>query len=71
VATHPDPAAVGAAGWTEWIIPLSDLAGINAARASILYVGVGDRDNPTAAGTGIVYIDDIGYGSPAPEPAGD
>jgi hypothetical protein len=65
VVVHPDPAAAGAAGWTEWVIPLSDLAGINAARASILYVGVGDRDNPTAAGTGIMYIDDIGYGSPA------
>jgi hypothetical protein len=65
MVVHPDPAAVGAAGWTEWVIPLSDLGGINPARASILYVGVGNRDNPVAGGTGIVYIDDIGYGRPA------
>jgi hypothetical protein len=53
------------------VVSLGDLGGINPARASILYVGVGNRGNPTAAGTGIVYIDDIGYGSPAPEPASD
>jgi len=27
--------------------------------------GVGDRDNPTAGGTGTIYIDDIGFGHPA------
>ncbi|MHC4519579.1 MAG: DUF1349 domain-containing protein, partial [Planctomycetota bacterium] len=71
VVVHPDPAAVGSADWTEWVIPLSELGTINPARASVLYVGVGDRDNPSAAGTGTVFIDDIGYGSPAPEPAAD
>ena len=34
-----------------------------------MYVGVGDRDNPTADGTGLIFIDDIGYGSPTPPPA--
>jgi hypothetical protein len=27
-----------------------------------MYIGVGDRDNPTAGGTGLIFIDDVGYG---------
>jgi hypothetical protein len=41
------------------------LAGVNLSRVAILYIGVGDRDNPTADGTGTVFIDDIGFGHPA------
>ncbi|MHC4518400.1 MAG: hypothetical protein ACYTAS_07425, partial [Planctomycetota bacterium] len=66
VVPHPDPAATGRPGWTEWLIPYSELAGVNLGRVAILYVGVGDRDNPSAGGTGLVFIDDIGYGHPAP-----
>jgi len=59
VATHPDPAAVLATAWTEWKIPLSSFAGVNLAKVKKLYVGVGDRNNPAADGTGRIYIDDI------------
>jgi hypothetical protein len=64
VVTNPNPAAAGIAGWQEWLIPYSDLAGINLNRIAIMYIGVGDRDNPTAGGSGTIFVDDIGFGRP-------
>jgi hypothetical protein len=55
----PNAAAVNATTWTEWKIPLADLAGVSLSRVKRLYVGVGDPDNPAADGTGRVYFDDI------------
>jgi concanavalin A-like lectin/glucanase superfamily protein len=66
VVTHPDAAATARSGWTEWLIPYSDLAGVNLNSVSTIYVGVGDRDNPSAGGTGTVFVDDLGYGRPVP-----
>jgi hypothetical protein len=65
VVTHPDPAAVNAAAWTQWKIPLSSFTGVNLAKVKKLYIGVGDRKNPVADGTGRLYIDDIGFGHAA------
>jgi hypothetical protein len=65
VVPHPNPAAAGIASWQEWLVPYSDLAGINLSRVAIMVIGVGDRDNPTAGGTGLIFIDDIAYGRPA------
>jgi hypothetical protein len=62
VVTHPSAAL--RSGWTEWVIPYTDLAGINLGSVKTMYVGVGDRDNPSSGGTGLVLIDDIGYGRP-------
>jgi hypothetical protein len=62
----PNAAAVNATTWTEWKIPLSDLAGVNLTKVKALYVGVGDTDNPAAGGTGRIYIDDIRVTRPAP-----
>ena len=59
VATNADPAAVLAAAWTEWKVPLSSLTGVNLAKVKKLYLGVGDRKSPVADGTGRIYIDDI------------
>jgi regulation of enolase protein 1 (concanavalin A-like superfamily) len=53
--------------WQEWAIPYSDLSGLNLSRVKKMYIGVGSRTNPAAGGTGIVYIDDIAYGSSADE----
>jgi hypothetical protein len=64
VVTHPDESVTAASGWNEWLIPYSDLSGINLSNVSMIYIGVGDRDNPSAGGTGVVYIDDIGFGHP-------
>jgi len=59
VAVASDPALVNAAAWTEWKVPLSSLTGVNLAKVKKLYIGVGDRNNPAAGGSGRIYIDDI------------
>jgi F5/8 type C domain/Carbohydrate binding domain len=64
VAVHPDPDATAVTQWQVWSIPFSDLVGVNLASVKMVYVGVGDRDNPAAGGTGLVYIDDIQVGHP-------
>jgi hypothetical protein len=58
-ATATNATAANAAAWTQWKIPLSDLAGVNLAKVKKLTLGVGDRQNPVAGGAGRVYIDDI------------
>jgi regulation of enolase protein 1 (concanavalin A-like superfamily) len=63
-ATAVHPTAVTMAEWTEWKIPLSDFAGVNMTKVKRLYIGVGDRANPTADGTGRTFIDDIAFGRP-------
>ncbi len=59
VTAASNPTAVNAAAWTEVKLPLSSFAGVNLAKVKKLYIGVGDRQNPTADGTGRIYIDDI------------
>jgi regulation of enolase protein 1 (concanavalin A-like superfamily) len=59
VATNPNPAAVNVDAWTEWKVPLSSLTGVNLAKVKKMYIGVGDRKNPVADGSGRIYIDDI------------
>ncbi len=60
-----DTAITARQTWQEWAIPYSELSGVNLSRVEKMTVGVGSKSNPTADGTGIVYVDDIGYGSPA------
>ena len=59
---------VSPAKWTEWKIPLSQFAtaGVNVAKIKTLSIGVGDKANPAAGGTGVIYVDDIGLAKPAP-----
>jgi regulation of enolase protein 1 (concanavalin A-like superfamily) len=64
-ATVVHPTLVTTDEWTEWRIPLSEFAGVNMTRVKTLYVGVGDRANPTPGGAGRIFIDDIGFGRPA------
>ncbi len=64
VVTHADPQAVTVADWQEWAIPLTEFGGVDMANVETVYLGFGDRDNPTAGGTGTVFIDDIGCGHP-------
>ncbi len=65
VVSSPDAAVTARPGWQEWAIPFSDFAGVNLSKVKTMYVGVGDRDNPSAGGSGLIFIDDIGYGRPA------
>jgi len=61
VAVHPDPAAVTSMKWVQWKIPFRAFtdAGVNLARVKKMYLGIGDKANPTKGGTGRVFIDDI------------
>ena len=61
---HPDPAILTTTKWSEWKIPLSEFAGVNLSRVKTIYIGVGDKADPQAGGTGRVYIDDIGLTRP-------
>jgi Concanavalin A-like lectin/glucanases superfamily len=65
VVNHPDELATAVAEWQAWQIPFSELSGVNLGSVRTIYIGIGDRDNPTTGGTGTIYIDDIGFGHPA------
>jgi hypothetical protein len=55
--------------WNEWTILLSDLsaAGVNASGVKKLTIGVSDKAKPKpGGGTGLIYMDDIGFGRPIP-----
>ena len=64
VVSSADAKASTATSWQAWEIPFSDLAGVNLSNIATIYVGVGDRDNPSAGGVGTLFVDDIGYGRP-------
>ncbi|MEN6427835.1 MAG: hypothetical protein ABFE13_20975, partial [Phycisphaerales bacterium] len=57
--------AVTAAEWTRWAIPMSDFAGVNFAKVKKMVLTIGDKNGTAARGTGIVFIDDIGFGRSA------
>jgi hypothetical protein len=56
---HPDPAITTTTQWSRWRIPLSGLAGVNLARVKKLALGVGNKNNPVAGGSGTIYVDDL------------
>jgi hypothetical protein len=60
------PAGTIEAGWTEWIIPHSDFSGVNLAQVEAMSIGVGDADAPSAGGSGLIFVDDLGFGHPLP-----
>jgi hypothetical protein len=61
VVPDPDANAYRSTKWLTWKIPLSTFsdAGVKVTAVKTLYLGVGDRDAPTAGGAGRLYIDDI------------
>jgi hypothetical protein len=61
---HPDAAIVGTTQWSEWKIPLSSLAGVNLAKVKKMAIGLGDKANPAAGGTGRIFVDDIQLAKP-------
>jgi hypothetical protein len=62
-----DTAITARPTWQEWAIPYSELSGVNLSRIEKMTIGVGSPTSPSAGGTGLVYIDDIGFGRPASE----
>jgi hypothetical protein len=64
-ATATSATAVTAADWTRWAIPMSDFAGVNFAKVKKIAIIIGDENATTPGGTGMVFIDDIGFGRSA------
>ncbi|MCX5644242.1 MAG: discoidin domain-containing protein [Phycisphaerae bacterium] len=63
-ATATNSKVVTSASWTQWKIPLNSFPGVNMSKVKKLYIGVGNRANPTKGGAGMLYIDDILAGHP-------
>jgi len=61
IVKYGDPVATQIDTWTEWVIPTQIFAdqGVNLADVDNISIGIGDRNNPQAGGSGTVYIDDI------------
>jgi hypothetical protein len=62
VVVHDDPAAATISTWTEWVIPLQNLAdqGIVLSDVDRIAIGLGTQGNVTIpGGSGKMYFDDI------------
>jgi hypothetical protein len=59
--TNDNPNAAQDDTWTEWSIDLQAFAdqGINLANVTSITLGFGNRTNPVAGGSGMVFFDDI------------
>ncbi len=68
VVTHDNPNAAQIEEWTEWNIDLQAFAdqGVNLANVNTIAIGLGDKNNPQAGGSGTLYFDDIRLYAPAP-----
>jgi len=68
VVNNDNPDAAQATSWTEWNIDLQAFAdqGVNLANVNTITLGIGNRNNPLAGGSGILYFDDIRLYPPAP-----
>ncbi len=71
VVNHDNPDAAQIGEWTEWNIDLQAFAdqGVNLANVNTIALGLGNRNNPVAGGSGTMYFDDIRLYPPPPEPA--
>jgi len=71
VVNHDNADAAQITTWTQWDIDLQAFAdqGVNLANVNTIALGLGDRNNPQAGGSGTMYFDDIRLYPPAPEPA--
>jgi hypothetical protein len=61
VVTHDNPDAVQTSSWAQWNINLQAFAdqGVDLANVNTISLGLGDRNNPVAGGSGMIYFDDI------------
>ena len=67
VVSHDNPDAAQIYNWTEWTIDLQAFAdqGVDLANVNTIGLGLGDRNNPQAGGSGTMYFDDIRLYPPA------
>ena len=71
IVSHDNPNAAQIEEWTEWNIDLQAFAdqGVNLANVNTIALGLGNKKNPVAGGSGTMYFDDIRLYPPPPEPA--
>ena len=71
IVTNDNPDAAQVDTWTEWKIDLQAFAdqGVNLANVNTISLGLGNKNNPLAGGSGTMYFDDIRLYPPPPEPA--
>jgi hypothetical protein len=62
---HDNPDAAQVDDWTEWNIDLQAF-GVNLANVNSITLCLGNRNNPVAGGSGMMYFDDIRLYPPAP-----
>jgi len=68
VISHNNPKAAQVTTWTRWNIDLQAFAdqGVNLANVNTIALGLGNKKNPQAGGSGTMYFDDIRLYRPAP-----
>jgi hypothetical protein len=71
IVTNDNSGAAQITAWTEWTIDLQAFAdqGVNLTNVNTIALGLGNRNNPVAGGSGTMYFDDIRLYPPPPEPA--
>ncbi len=65
IVTNDNPNAAQINKWTQWNIDLQAF-GVNLANVNTIALGLGNKNNPLAGGSGTMYIDDIRLYPPAP-----
>jgi hypothetical protein len=60
---NDNPNAAQTTSWTEWTIDLQAF-GVNLANVNTITLGLGNRNNPVAGGSGMMYYDDIRLSAP-------
>jgi hypothetical protein len=65
IVTNDNPDAAQITTWTAWNIDLQAF-GVNFANVNSITLGLGNKNNPVAGGSGMMYFDDIRLYAPAP-----
>jgi len=70
IVTNDNPDAAQITTWTEWTIDLQAFAdqGVNLTNVNTIAIGLGNKNNPQAGGSGTMYFDDIRLYPPPSEP---
>jgi hypothetical protein len=68
IVNHDNPDAAQILSWTRWDIDLQAFVdqGVELSNVNTITLGLGNRSNPVAGGSGIMYFDDIRLYRPAP-----
>jgi len=67
IVTNDNPDAAQISSWTQWNIDLQAFAdqGVNLANINTIALGLGNKNNPQAGGSGTMYFDDIRLYAPS------